>query len=115
MNISLERYSIHAANGDEVICHATTDGRYICPICGFQIKGKPPYDPQTHKPSFEWCPCCEYQFGWDDRIGPLALAGSLQAKWEELREQWLGAAANAEQVARQLSNLPIAPVIYHSN
>ncbi len=103
--IIFKQYIIHAVNGDKVTCRMTMDNRYVCPICGFLIAGKPPYSPDTNEPSFELCPCCEYQFGWDDKIGPGALAGSLQARWEELRERWLCSIANAEQITEQLGNL----------
>lgn len=38
--------------------------KYICPICGYDQLEEPPYD-ETGEPSFEICPCCGIEFGYD--------------------------------------------------
>ncbi|MBG9768529.1 hypothetical protein [Bacillus vallismortis] len=38
---------------------------YTCPVCGFHGLTEPAYDKQGHH-SYEICPCCGFQFGFDD-------------------------------------------------
>lgn len=37
---------------------------YICPVCGFSHLKELAYDEGLG--SLEICPCCDYQFGYDD-------------------------------------------------
>lgn len=50
----------------------------ICPICGFQELDEPPYD-EFGGASFEICPCCGIQYGYND------------TRWThvELRDCWI--------------------------
>ncbi|MED4649062.1 hypothetical protein P9293_17030 [Bacillus inaquosorum] len=39
--------------------------KYTCPVCRFKGLTEPAYDKEgTH--SYEICPCCGFQFGFDD-------------------------------------------------
>ena len=51
---------------------------YICPVCGFTGLTVPPYD-ELDCPSYEICPCCGTEFGYDD-------ASLTHA---ELRKRWI--------------------------
>ncbi len=98
-------YEIRIRNGEAVRLREAADGRFICPICGLLAAGPPPYDPRTSRPSYQFCPGCENQFGWDDIISPEAPAGAQAVKWAELREQWVRTIATPELAAEQLRNL----------
>ena len=51
--------------------------KWLCPICGFQELPFQPYS--QDQASFEICPSCFNQFGYDD----------ASVAHTELREQWL--------------------------
>ncbi|WP_086444738.1 hypothetical protein [Candidatus Enterococcus lemimoniae] len=39
--------------------------KYICPVCGFEGLELEAYN-DFDEPSYEICPCCGFQFGFDD-------------------------------------------------
>jgi hypothetical protein len=51
----------------------------ICPVCGYDGLEEPAYD-EAGCASFEICPCCGIEFGYDD----------AQKTHNELRNLWLG-------------------------
>ena len=51
-----------------------------CPVCGYQHLSQPPYDGHGCA-SFDICPCCGTEFGYDDS----------SATHEVLRRRWIGA------------------------
>ncbi|OOR12035.1 hypothetical protein BW897_15000 [Bacillus cereus] len=53
---------------------------FICLICGFDDLLDPPYD-EDEDPSYEICPCCGFQFGFDDCDQGYTFV--------EYREKWL--------------------------
>jgi hypothetical protein len=55
---------------------------YTCPVCGFPNLAEPPHD-DTGCASFETCPACGTEFGYDDATKSHA----------ELRRVWLAAGA----------------------
>lgn len=54
--------------------------KYICPICGYDRLDEPAYD-ENSLGSFDICPCCGNEFGFDD----MACGKTI----EELRTKWL--------------------------
>lgn len=38
---------------------------HTCPVCGWDRLVEPPYD-WNGSPSYEICPCCGFEFGFDD-------------------------------------------------
>lgn len=46
--------------------------KYICPICGYDKLLEPPYD-EYNNPSYEICPCCGFEYGFDDQDQILIL------------------------------------------
>lgn len=50
----------------------------MCPVCGFGRLSEPPYD-QYGCASFDICPCCGTEFGYDDS----------KVAHEKLRKSWL--------------------------
>ena len=39
--------------------------KFVCPVCGYDKLDEPAYDEEL-VPSFETCPCCHREFGFDD-------------------------------------------------
>ena len=54
---------------------------FVCPVCGFACLTEPPYWPGTQDPSFEICPSCTFQFGYDDLDQGFT--------YEQWRQQWI--------------------------
>lgn len=59
--------------------------KYICPVCGYSELDEPPYDLETNAPSFNICPCCGCEYGYDD--------ATPQAK-TNYRKKWIAQGAN---------------------
>jgi hypothetical protein len=60
----------------------------ICPVCGYPDLYEPPWS--EDEPSFEICPCCATQFGYDDACGQ-ADPDAVRRRYQELREAWIAA------------------------
>ena len=56
--------------------------RQVCPVCGYKGLGEPPRDREGNA-SFEICPSCGTEFGYDDATKSAA----------QLRREWLGRGA----------------------
>jgi hypothetical protein len=54
--------------------------RFTCLVCGFPELEEPPYD-ETGTATFEICPCCGIEFGYQD----------AKRSHAELREEWIKA------------------------
>lgn len=54
---------------------------YLCPICNYEGLHEPPYNKQGYG-SDEICPCCGFQFGYDDYPNKI----ESHIKW---REDWI--------------------------
>ena len=54
---------------------------YACPVCFYPYLYEPPYDEYGYA-SDEICPCCGFQFGYDD----YPEKESAYIKW---KEKWL--------------------------
>ena len=39
---------------------------YFCPVCGFRGLKEVPYD-EHGAPSYEICPCCGFEFGFEEK------------------------------------------------
>jgi hypothetical protein len=53
---------------------------YVCPVCGWPGLRERPFDHELGH-SFEVCPCCFFQFGFDDEHEHVGYA--------EWRAQWI--------------------------
>jgi hypothetical protein len=78
---------------------------HICLVCGYAGLAEPPYI--NGQPSYEICPCCGFEFGFDD--------GSKGMSIEVYRNEWLERGAPWFQekrrpinwdLQRQLSAIP---------
>lgn len=79
--------------------------KYFCPCCGFDgLDGpayadfgpppwpdldRPPYGNRLGFPSYDVCPCCGFEYGFDDEPGGSATPQSF----EDYRLEWLAAGA----------------------
>ncbi|MEW5953608.1 MAG: hypothetical protein AB1815_07690 [Bacillota bacterium] len=57
---------------------------YTCPVCGYEKLYEPAYNKYGYG-SHEICPCCGYQFGYDDDDQGISH--------EEYRNNWLKSGA----------------------
>ena len=60
--------------------------KYTCPVCGFDDLEEPPYNAQR-EPSYEICPCCGFEFGFDDG-GQAQSFDSFRLRWIESGAAW---------------------------
>ncbi len=61
----------------------TQNTKNICPICGYDNLYEPAYD-EYNCSSFEICPCCDTEFGFNDQW--LFIKEEC---WIELRKMWI--------------------------
>ena len=54
--------------------------KYTCPVCGFNGLKEAPFGP-NQEPSYEICPGCGFEFGFDGGNDPKAFA--------EYRQRWI--------------------------
>lgn len=54
--------------------------KYVCPVCGLDGLKELPFNKQG-EPSYEICPCCGFEFGFD------------QASYAEFRDSWINSGA----------------------
>lgn len=51
----------------------------ICPVCGYDKLLEAPYD-KLGNPSYEICPCCNFEYGFDDDSEGYSFE-SYRTKW----------------------------------
>lgn len=78
---------------------------YICPVCGYPALAEPPYNEQGHG-SHEICPCCGFEYGYDDHSEGISHSQYLK-KWLSEGAQWFDPEAMPPgwDLEEQLSNL----------
>lgn len=104
-----EAFPVRMENGETAEVFLTASGA-LCPVCGFDGLPELPYHPQSGRPSFGYCSCCDTQFGWDDKVAPDAPAGSKARVWNERRQQWLRLHATEEERLRCQRRFPSSGV-----
>lgn len=60
---------------------------YTCPICGYDGLSESPGPDPKHWGSHEICPCCQWQFGYNN---PNQIS-QYRASWVEAGAQWFQA------------------------
>lgn len=55
--------------------------RYVCPVCMYDNLDEPPYNDEGYG-LHEICPCCGFQFGYDDYPDKIP-------SWTEWRKKWI--------------------------
>jgi hypothetical protein len=64
---------------------------YTCPVCGYAaLEWEPYYGGQV--PSFNMCPCCGTEFGFDDEPAASGIQVPFEDDREENREEFRRAA-----------------------
>ena len=78
---------------------------YMCPVCGFDELNEPPYD-QKNAPSYEICPCCGFEFGFDGANNSIAYVDFRQ-RWIKNGAHWFRPKSKPDSwdLKEQLSNL----------
>ena len=59
--------------------------QYECPVCGYPELGEPPWT--GNRASFEICPSCGTEFGYDDAAG--GDEARRPSVYNVLREAWI--------------------------
>jgi len=80
------------------------EGSFLCPVCGYDALEEPAYD-QDGCSSFEICPSCGTQFGYDDSS---AAHAKLREEWINAGMKWWSTAHPAPigwSAVRQLENV----------
>ena len=91
-------------------------GDHYCPICGHKSRSRPPYTGEIG--SYDVCPCCNFEYGFDDYI--------VGESFESWRRKWIEAGAGWPQsdvegrppgwsAAKQLLNIGIDLQQYKPN
>ena len=60
--------------------------KHTCPVCGWPELQEPPRG-ETGAASFELCPCCGFEFGFDDDDRGLTYE-QARARWVAGGMQW---------------------------
>jgi len=60
--------------------------RHTCPVCGYDGLSEQPWEFEGNA-SFEICPSCGIQFGYDDAAG--GDQDKRGAVWKRWRDQWI--------------------------
>ncbi len=86
-----------------------TDERFRCRVCG-ALESEPPYGENGDCPTFNFCPCCDVEYGYQD-CNPIAAA-RYRAAWLEKGGAWKRryARLKLEDLAleEQLKRIPVA-------
>ena len=61
--------------------------RYSCPICGFDGLQKTSLRRKQDTPSYEICPCCGFEFGFDAMDNP-ATQNIFRTRWVQNGFPW---------------------------
>jgi hypothetical protein len=61
--------------------------QYVCPVCNYDGLFEKPYNSEGYG-SDEICPCCGYQFGYDDYPDPKTGQREWRKKWIDEGYKW---------------------------
>lgn len=61
--------------------------KHICRVCGCDLMEDEPYD-QFGCPTYVVCPCCGYEYGYDDFHLNISYE-KFRKEWKELGYKWL--------------------------
>ena len=112
----LQSHELIKRSGERIVIYVADDGRSACPVCGILLSGEWAWDyywaadehgnkiGEPHAgASFNICPCCNTQFGFDDYVE----RGSQTDRWAALRRKWLERAPRNLEVVEQLQNIGV--------
>ena len=88
------------------------DCRKICPVCGYDDLDEGPFTEEGGYPTYEICPCCGFEFGYDDEAAGFSYT-AFREKWiasgfrwfteEEQPNNW-----DRPMMEKQLSNVKLS-------
>lgn len=61
---------------------------YTCPVCGYDKLYEPPYEEEYYTGSYEICPCCGCEYGYDDFDYDLYTFKTAREKWIQKGAKW---------------------------
>ena len=79
--------------------------KYMCPVCGFGGLKEIPYGAKG-EPSYEICPCCGFEFGFDAANSQKEFSAFCR-RWFESGAKWFMPKLKPKNwdVQKQLANL----------
>lgn len=82
-------------------------GRYTCHVCGYPELSEPPWGEDGQSSSFNICPCCGVEFGYEDAT-EIALLKYRQ-QWISSGGKWFDTQLkpNDWDMKKQLRNIKI--------
>jgi len=54
--------------------------KYLCPVCGFNKLNEEPFS-KKNEPSYEICPCCGFEFGFNGE--------NNKRSFNDYRQRWI--------------------------
>jgi hypothetical protein len=82
-----------------------SDGNLFCRVCGYRSE-EPTWGDDGQTPSFEFCPCCGVQHGYEDATD-IAVK-NFRKKWIAAGAKWddIGSKQEDWSLETQLQNVP---------
>ncbi len=80
--------------------------KHTCPVCGFNGLKEPSYG-KSDEPSYEICPCCGFEFGFDGDNNNQAVFTEFRQRWIENGTPWFMQKLKPKNwdIHKQLGNL----------
>ena len=81
------------------------DAKYVCRVCGLRQE-EPPWGEDGKSPSYEYCDCCEVEFGYGD--ASLIGIRRHRTRWLLNNANWFDVNAKPENwdLEKQLQQIP---------
>jgi hypothetical protein len=86
--IKVEGFFVHLFAVDGVIKGKKDDIDYVCLVCGYNKLIDPPYNRDGYA-SYEICPCCGFQYGYDDHGNRYKHNSVVQNIIDIWRSNWI--------------------------
>jgi hypothetical protein len=79
--------------------------KYVCRVCGL-VNDEPPWGDDAMTASFDMCPCCGVDFGYEDATAEAA--GKFRKKWIAGGAKWISPDQRPVNwsLEKQLENVP---------
>jgi hypothetical protein len=82
---------------------------YICHVCGYPELEEPPWGDKGEASSFNICPCCDFEFGYED--SNFSAYENNKQKWLSSGARWFDEEIKPSEwcLEAQLKNIEIIP------
>lgn len=102
----MKRELIDFQEGGKAYVFMVNEDEAACPVCGYAPINTT-YGPDGSA-SFEYCPDCQIEFGFDDHAAlPIPAPEPRAAVWQRLRAEWISARKVDEKLKEQLLNIGV--------